>query len=210
MIRVLIADDHAIVRRGLRELLGETSDIQATAEATNGHEVLEKVREDDFDVLLLDISMPGKNGIDVLKDLRAEKQALPVLILSMYPEEQYAVRALKAGASGYLAKDVAPESLIDAIRKVHSGGRYITSTLAERLVLELSTQNRKDLHLRLSDREYEVMRGIASGKTVSEIATDLSLSTKTVSTYRDRTLKKMGMKTNAQLTHYAISRGLVG
>lgn len=209
MIRVLIADDHTILRKGLRELLEETSDIEPAGEATNGKEVLKKVREDAFDVILLDISMPGRSGIDVLKHLKTEKPDLPVLILSMYPEDQYAIRALKAGASGYLTKDSAPEQLIGAIRKVHAGGRYVSSTLAEKLALELTGGDGKDLHLKLSDREYEVMCRIASGQTVSEIAKDLSLSVKTVSTYRARTLEKMGMKTNAELTHYAISQGLV-
>ncbi|MFQ6616926.1 MAG: response regulator [Fidelibacterota bacterium] len=209
MIQVLVADDHRLVRQGLMEILSESSDIVVTGEASNGRDVLTKISKHDYDAVLLDISMPGRSGLDILKDLKSLKPDLPVLMLSMHPEEHYAIRALKAGASGYLTKDVAPEKLIQAVRKVSTGRKYITASLAEKLAFQLSEGVEGNPHDRLSDREYEVMCRIASGKTVSEIARDLSLSVKTISTYRARALDKMGMKTNAELTHYAIKRGLI-
>jgi DNA-binding NarL/FixJ family response regulator len=209
MIKVLIADDHTIVRKGLKQILSETNDIEVAGEAANAKEVISKVSESDYDLVLLDISFPGRSGIDVLKQLRCLKPTLSVLILSMYPEEQYALRSLRAGASGYLTKESAPEELIDAIRKVASGGKYITSSLAEKLAFEVSTLPKKLLHEMLSDREYQVMCMIASGKTVKEIAEALFLSVKTISTYRSRILSKMQMNNNAQLTHYSIKQGLV-
>jgi len=206
MIKVLIADDHTIVREGLKQIFEETPDVVAAGEAKNGQEILDKVRENDYDVVLLDISMPGRGGLDVLKQLKNEKPELPVLVLSMYPEEQYAVRVLKAGASGYLTKESASNELIVAIRKVSGGRKYITSSLAERLAydLEFKTNVKEKLHEGLSDREYQVMCMIASGKTVKEIAKELSLSVKTISTYRYRVLEKMKMKNNAELIRYAI------
>jgi len=178
-------------------------------EASDGLEALHKVRQDHYDLVLLDIAMPGIGGLDVLKHLKAERPDLPVLMLSMYPEEQYAVRTLKAGASGYLTKESASDELIAAIRKVSRGGKYVTSSLAEKLASCLDANSDKPVHERLSDREYQVVRMIASGKTVTEIAEDLSLSVKTISTNRSRALIKMGMKTNAELTYYAIKHGLV-
>lgn len=210
MITLLIADDHAIFREGLKHILEEHPDIVVADEAANGWEVLDKVWKRDFDMVLLDISMPGMPAIDVLKRLKAEKPRLPVLILSMYPEDQYAVRFIRAGASGYLTKESAPDELITAIRRITSGRKYITSSLAEKLADEVEPDAEKPLHNTLSDREYEVFRLIASGKTVTEIADALSLSVKTISTYRSRILEKMRMKTNAELMHYALKHGLLG
>ena len=209
MIKILIADDHAIVREGLKQIVADTSDMVVAGEAVDGQEVLEQVRKEDWDLILLDISMPGRGGIDTLKELKIEKPKLPVLVLSMYPEEQYAVRALKAGASGYLTKESAPEELIEAIRKVSQGRKYISAALAESLAFHVGTNSEKPLHETLSNREYQVMLMLASGKTVKEIANDLSLSAKTISTNRVRALRKMGMKNNAELTYYAITHGLV-
>lgn len=209
MTRILIADDHTIVREGLKQILEETKDLVVTGEAANGHEALDCVRRRDFDAVLLDISMPGRNGIDILKEIRTERPNLPVLVLSMHSEEQYAVRALRAGASGYITKESPPDELILAIRKVATGKKYIGPTLAEKLASVLEKGKDKHLHEALSDREYQVLCMIASGKSVKEIGEELSLSIKTISTYRTRILEKMGMKTNAQLTHYAIQNRLV-
>ncbi len=209
MIRVIIADDHAVVREGLRQILLGTSDMVVAGEAANGQELLTKIRGKGIDVVVLDISLPGRSGLEILKDLKRERPKLPVLILSMHSEEQFAVRALKAGASGYLTKESAPEELVKAIRKVVAGGKYISQQLAERLAFDLEKGFEKAPHETLSDREYEVMLMIARGKTVSEIADELSLSVKTVSTYRERILEKMKMKTNAELIRYAIQNRLV-
>jgi two-component system, NarL family, invasion response regulator UvrY len=210
MIKVLIADDHAVVRSGLKQILAETSDIVVAGEATNGRETFEKVQQQHWDALVLDITMPGRSGLEVLKDIKHLKPDLPVLVLSMHAEEQFATRTLKAGASGYLNKESAPEELVKAIRKICAGGKYVNATQAERLVGELTGATSKLPHEVLSDREYEILCLIASGKTPTQIATDLSLSIKTVSTYRARLLEKMQLTTNAQLTHYAIKGGLVG
>jgi len=209
MVRILVADDHAIVRKGLKQIIAETADMVVADEACDGQEVLNKLRKDSFDVVLLDISMPGRTGLDILRELKTENPRVPVLVLSMYPEEQYAVRVLKAGASGYLTKESAPDELIAAIRKVSVGKRYVTPSLAEKLALNLQADSDKPLHESLSDREYQVMCMIASGKTVGEIAEKLSLSAKTISTYRARILEKMKMKNNAEITHYAIQNRLV-
>ena len=209
MIKILIADDHAIIREGLKQILAETSDMVVAGEAADGREVLDHVRKDDYDLVLLDIAMPGRGGLDTLGRLKHEKPELPVLVLSMYPEEQYAIRAFKAGASGYLTKESAPEELISAIRKVTQGGKYVSSSLAEKLAFNLEKDTEKPLHEMLSDREYQVIIMIASGKTVTEISDKLSLSVKTISTNRARALKKMEMKTNAEMTYYAIKQGLV-
>ncbi len=209
MIKVLIADDHTLVRKGLKQILLDTKDIERADEAKDGKETIAKVSKKDYDLVLLDISLPGRSGIDVLKQIKISKPGLPVLILSMHPEEQYAVRSLKAGAAGYLTKESAPNELIDAIRKIASGGKYITTSLAEKLADEIGHDLEKPLHENLSDREYQVMCLIASGKTVKQIADDLNLSVKTISTHRARILRKMNMENNAQLTHYAIKNGLV-
>jgi DNA-binding NarL/FixJ family response regulator len=209
MINILIADDHTIVREGLKQILAETADMVVTDEAVNGLDVVEKAAKQNFDVVLLDISMPGRNGLDVLKQLRAEHPHLPVLILSMYSEEQYAMRALRAGAAGYLTKDSASDELILAIRKISSGKKYLGPSLAEKLAVYLEHGEDKALHEALSDREYQVMCMIASGKAVKEIGEELNLSVKTISTYRARILDKMRMKTNAALTHYVIQNNLI-
>lgn len=209
MLRVLVADDHPIVRKGLRQTIAETTDIVVADEAADGHEVVGKVVQNQYDVVLLDISMPGIHGIDVLKEIKGLRPDLPVLVLSMHPEEQYGVRALKAGASGYLVKESSPDELVSAIRKVARGGKYVSSTLAERLASRLNMDTTRPLHEALSDREYQVMQLIASGKTVKEISLQLQLSVKTISTYRHRVLEKMQMRSNAELTHYAIQNDLV-
>jgi two-component system, NarL family, invasion response regulator UvrY len=209
MIKVLIADDHAVVRQGLRQILTETPDMSVAGEASNGPEALERARDDEYDVMVLDITMPGRSGFDVLKELRTDKPKLPVLILSMHAEEQFAVRLLKAGASGYLNKESAPDELVKAIRKVVTGGRYVSPALAEKLAFEIDSDSDRLLHDSLSDREFQVMRMMASGKTVKEIATELSLSVKTISTYRARILDKMNLRTNAELIHYAIQNQLI-
>lgn len=178
-------------------------------EASNGQEALNKVSENNYDVVLLDISMPGRNGLDILKQLKREKPKLHVLMLSVYPEEQYAVRALRAGASGYLTKESAPSELIAAVRKISQGGKYVTSLLAEKLAFDLEFYVEEPHHKLLSDREYQVMCMIATGKTVKEIARELSLSVQTISTYRTRILEKMKMKNNAEIIHYAVKQGLV-
>ena len=209
MIKILIADDHPVVRKGLKEIIEKTPSMMVSDEASNGQETLEKVRKSDFDIVLLDISMPGRSGLEILKELKSEKPELSVLILSMHPEEQYAVRVLKAGASGYLTKESAPDELIAAIKKASIGRKYVSSSLAEKLALYLEIDDERPLHETLSDREYEVMCMIASGKTITEIARELFLSIKTISTYRSRILEKMGMKSNAELTHYALKHELV-
>jgi two-component system invasion response regulator UvrY len=209
MLKILIVDDHPVVRRGLKQIIAETTDIVVAGEAADGLEALTKVGAGDYDVVLLDISMPVKNGIDVLAQLKYERPKLPVLMLSMHPEEQYAVQALRAGASGYLTKESAPNELVGAIRKVSTGGKYVSASLAEKLASIVQKGYEELPHQTLSERELHVMRLIASGKTVSEIAEELSLSVKTISTYRSRILKKMQMKNNAQLTRYAINNSLI-
>lgn len=209
MIKVLIADDHAIVREGLKQILAETADLVVAGEASNGREVLTHVRNQECDLVLLDLGMPGKDGLETLKELKQEKPNLPVLVLSIYPEEQYAVRLLKAGASGYLTKESAPEELIAAIRKVSRQGMYVSASLGEKLALDLQTDGEKPVHELLSDREFRVMLLIAGGKTVKEIAEEMFLSVKTISTYRVRALNKMHMKNNAEFTYYAIKKGLL-
>ena len=209
MTRILVADDHAIVRQGLKQIVADTPDLVVTGEASRGREVLERVSKDDYDVVLLDITMPDKTGLEVLEELKRLRPKLPVLILSMHPEEQYAIRALRAGASGYVTKEGVPDELITAIRKVSLGGKYISPSLAEKLAVFLEGGAKKPLHQALSDREYQVMCMIASGKTVKEISEELFLSVKTVSTYRSRILQKMKMKNNAQLTHYCAQNRLV-
>jgi DNA-binding NarL/FixJ family response regulator len=209
MSKVLIADDHTLVRKGLRQILLESGAVKVADEAKDGKETIAKVSANPYDVVLLDISFPGRSGIEVLKQVKSLRPKLPVLILSMHPEEQYAVRALRAGAAGYLTKESAPDELIEAIRKVAKGGKYITASLADKLAAEIGEPSDEMLHERLSDREYQVMCMIASGKTVKEIGCELNLSVKTISTHRARILIKMNMRNNAQLTHYAIKYKLV-
>lgn len=207
-MKVLIVDDHAVVRAGLRQILTEGGGV-TVGEAGDGPAALEMLRERDWDMVLLDVALPGRNGIDVLKQIKAEWKKLPVLMLSMYSEDQYAIRAFRAGAAGYMTKESASEELLSAVRKVASGGRYVSESVAELLAYRLDGGPSEEApHLDLSDREYEVLKLIACGRTVSEIAESLALSVKTISTYRSRILEKMGMKTNAELTHYAVTRGL--
>jgi len=209
MIRVLIADDHPIYRQGLLQILMEVPDMFAVDEAGSGEEALSKALDKDYDLVLLDISMPGRGGLDALKALKTHLPKLPVLILSMHPEEQYAVRALRAGASGYLNKECAWDELVIAIKKVLGGGKYVSAALAEKLADNLGSGNTdRPLQEILSNREYQVFRMIASGKTVSAIAEELSLSIKTISTHRVRILGKMKLKNNAELIHYAITNKL--
>ena len=208
-LRVLIVDDHTIVRQGLRHTLADASQIGEIVEAATPQEALDLVRQREWDAVILDIGLPGRGGLDVLKDIKREVPRLPVLILSMHSEDQYAVRALRAGAAGYLTKEAATQNLIDAIRKVAAGGRYISPALAERLATELTADPSRPLHASLSDREFDVLRSIASGQTVGEIADRLSLSVKTVSTYRARVLEKMHLKNNAELMHYVLTNHLL-
>ncbi|MFL6718192.1 MAG: response regulator [Burkholderiaceae bacterium] len=208
-ISVLIADDHAIVREGLKQILADTTNIVVEGEAENGLSAVQLVRGCDSHVLLLDISMPDRSGIEVLKQIRKEKPALAVLMLSMHREDQYAVRALKAGASGYLNKQSAPAELVNAIRQVASGRKYISPELAQQLANQVSDDRDEVLHENLSDREFQTLTMIASGMAVSDIAAELALSVKTVSMYRSRLLAKMRLRHNAELTHYAIKHKLV-
>jgi DNA-binding NarL/FixJ family response regulator len=209
-IRILIADDHPIVREGYKKILMSQPDMDVTGEAGNGQEVLDLIQKKDFELILLDISMPGRSGLEILKELKSQKPHLPVMILSIYPEEQYAVRAFRDGASGYLTKASTPKELISAIRKVSQGGRYVTEALAEKLTYFLHGDVEKAPHEKLSDREYQVMLLIASGKTVTQIADELCLSVKTISTYRRHILEKMQFTTNAEITMYAIQNKLLG
>jgi two-component system, NarL family, invasion response regulator UvrY len=208
-MKVLIADDHAVFRRGLIETLTEAFPKVTFGEARTAQETLEHARRQDWDIVILDISMPGRSGLDILDDLRRSRSRLPILILSMHPEQQFARRALKAGAAGYLTKDSVTEELKEAVKKIAAGGRYVSATLAEKLAMDLRQGADAPPHELLSDREFQVLRMIASGKTVKDIAEDLSLSVKTVSTYRARILEKTGMKTNAELIRYALQTQLV-
>lgn len=208
MIRILIADDHAIIRSGLVRILGKNPEMKVVAEFGNGIDALNWLRSNDCDIALVDISMPNMNGIDLLKQLREEKPKLPVLIISIYAEDQYAVRLIKAGAAGYLTKGCAPAIVIDAVRQIAAGKKYISPSVAEMLANEFGSNDGKYPHETLSDREYQIFLLLAAAKTVSEIADDLSLSAKTISTYRSRILEKMHLRNNAELMHYAIEKQL--
>ena len=209
MIKILIADDHQLIREGLKKILKEEHDMSVVGEGGNADEVFKLVRESDLDVVLLDISMPGRSGLEVLKELKHTHPKLPILMLSMHPEDRFAVRSLKAGASGYITKESAGEELVSAIRKVVGGGKYISMFLAEKLAFGLDADSGRPPHEALSDREFQVMTMISAGKKMTEIAEELSLSIRTVNTYRARILEKMQMKNNAELIHYAIQHGLV-
>jgi DNA-binding NarL/FixJ family response regulator len=208
-MKILLTDDHALVRQGLRLILADNFKNATFGEARNAHEALTKVWKEKWDVVVLDVTMPGRSGLEVLKEIKRSRPKLPVLVVSMHPEDQFAVRILKAGAAGYLTKESAGEELVGAIKKVLAGGKYVSPSLAERMASYLAIDVQKAPHERLSDREFLVLRMIASGKPVSEIAKELSLSVATISTYRARLLEKMDMKNNAELTHYAIQKELV-
>jgi DNA-binding NarL/FixJ family response regulator len=208
-VQVLIADDHPVVRQGLKQMLGAEADLAVAGEASNGHEAIELCERVAWDVAVVDYNMPGKGGVDLVKELRHRYPHRPVLVLSIYPEDQYAVRALKAGAAGYLTKETATEELVNAIRKVAKGGRFVSVALGEWLAQELAGGGDQPLHRKLSDREYQIMWMIASGKTVSEIGEQLFLSPNTISTYRARILQKLDLKNNAELMRYAIRHQLV-
>lgn len=208
-IRVLIADDHAIIRQGLKQILSDTEDLEVVAEADGGVKALQVLRNTQCDVVLMDVSMPDRNGIDTLKLVKKEFPRLPVLILSMHPEEQYAVRALRAGAAGYLSKQGAPEQLVTAIRQVAAGKKYVSAAVAEELANAIGEDVERPAHEKLSDREYQTLCMISSGKTLTQIAEQLNLSVKTVSVYRARLLEKMKLRNNAELTHYGLKHGLV-
>jgi DNA-binding NarL/FixJ family response regulator len=208
MIKVLVADDHAIVRAGLKQYVSDTTDIIVADEAGNGEEALNKALKNDYDVILLDITLPGRNGLDILKQLKSQKPEVKILILTIHPEDQYAMRTLRAGASGYLTKESAPQELISAIRKVAAGGKYISSSLAEKLAFDFRGNQVKPLHQVLSDREYQIMCMIAAGKRLSDIAKELDLSVKTVSSYRSRLLRKLNLKNNTELVRYTLDNQL--
>jgi two-component system invasion response regulator UvrY len=209
MIRIIIADDHAAVRRGVKDILADEADMEIGAEASTAQELLDLVRKQGWDAVVLDISLPGRSGLEVLSELKQEHPSLPVLVHTMHHEDQFAVRALRAGAAGYLTKDSPPAELVKALRKIVAGGKYVGQSLAEKLAVNVDANIDSAPHQALSDREFQVLRLLASGKTVSEIADELSLSVKTISTYRRRILDKMKMKNNAELMRYALQHKVV-
>jgi DNA-binding NarL/FixJ family response regulator len=210
MIRLVIADDHAIVREGLKRIVGDAGDLHIEAEAADGNEVVKLVREREFDVLVTDLSMPGRSGMELIKLVKAEKPRLRILVLSMHEEAQYAVRAIKSGASGYLTKESAPGQLVQAIRKIAAGGAYISSEVAEQLALGAMPGGDKPPHEALSDREFEVFRQLVAGTSVTEIAGNLKLSVKTVSTHKANLMQKLGISNSSELVRYAIRHGIAG
>jgi two-component system, NarL family, invasion response regulator UvrY len=210
VIRILVADDHSVVRKGIKQIVADSPGMEVVGEAATGQEALELVRSGCFDLVILDISMPGRGGLEILRELKAEAPAPKVIILSMYPEEQYAIRCLRDGASAYLMKGSPPEELILAIETVTSGKRYITPSIADRLASYIEDSSQQPPHETLSDREMQILVLIGSGIRASDIAEELNLSVKTISTYRSRILLKMNMETNAQLIRYALQHGLVG
>jgi two-component system, NarL family, invasion response regulator UvrY len=209
MIKILVADDHAIVRQGLKQILADSPDLVVAGEASNGKEALEKIRTEQWDVVVLDISLPDPNGLVILQHIKNERPGLPVLVLTMHAEDQYAVRMLRAGAAGFLTKESAPEQLITAIQQIAQGGRYLSPSLTQKLVSHLGTDMTKPRHETLSDREFQVMSMIVGGKGLTEIARHLGISVKTVSTHRARLLEKMHLKNNAELVQYALRNGLI-
>ncbi|MBN1547043.1 MAG: response regulator transcription factor [Syntrophaceae bacterium] len=209
MIRVFIADDHAVVRQGLKQIFSDSHDITVAGEGSNANEIMEGIRKKNYDVLLLDISLPGMNGLEIIKQIQHEQLRQPVLVLTVYPEEQYAMRAIRAGACGYLNKGCEPSELIKAIRSIAKGRKYFTYIVLERLVYQVGLNTKKTPHERLSDREYQVMCLIARGKRIGDIAKELALSGKTISTYRARILEKLNVKSTAEIIHYAITQELI-
>lgn len=208
-IKILIADDHAIVREGLKQIVSEEADMRVSGEASNASEIFSLLEKENFRIIILDISMPGRSGLEALKDLRKNYPAIPVLILSMFSEDQYGLRAIKAGAAGYLKKVSAPTELVIAIRKIVSGGKYINQALAEKLANEFSSKETEYLHDSLSDREYQIMCLIALGNSAEKIASELTLSVNTVYTYRNRILEKLHLKSNVELTQYVFQHKLL-
>lgn len=208
MIHILLVDDHTLIREGLKQILSEQTDLVITAEASSGQQALEVVANQNFDIVLLDIGLPDQNGIEVLKEIKQTKPNLPVLILTMYSEEQYAIRLLKMGAAGYLSKESSPEQLVNAIRKILSGGKFLSQNVTEQLLMGLNNSGAKPSHEQLSARELQIFSLIASGKTLTDIAQELYLSVKTISTYRSRILTKMDLKSNADLVRYAVANHL--
>ena len=208
-IKILIADDHPVVREGIKQIIGRAPDMVIGGEALTGQEVLDKIAQETWDVVILDVNMPGKDGFEVLRELKRDVPKLPILVLSVYPEEQIGVRILRAGASGFLNKESAPKQLLNAIRKIHSGGKFVSPSLAEKLAVEIESRTAGELHKGLSNREFQVLCLIASGKTIAEIGTHFSISEKTVRTYRDRLLKKMNLKNDVEITHYALKHQLI-
>jgi two-component system, NarL family, invasion response regulator UvrY len=208
-IKILIADDHAFLREGIKKTIGDETDMKIIAEASNAADAFKLLQENEIDVAIMDISMPGKSGLDLLKDLKAVKKKFKILILSMHPEDRFAIRALKAGASGYLTKESAPDELVKAIRTVLNGRKYVSSSLAEKLIDVINDDTDKMPHENLSDREFEVFIKIASGEKTTEIASELSISIHTVNTYRSRILEKLGVSSNVELTQYAIHNNLI-
>lgn len=206
---IIIADDHPVVRAGLRQILVESGEIRRIAEACDGQDLLEKLKKNRFDIILLDITMPGRNGLEILKELRVLYPSIPVLVLSVHPEEQYALRVIRSGAAGYLTKETAPENLLEAVRRILGGKKYITQEIAEILAASLDERGGVAPHLRLWDREFETFRMIALGKSLTDIAGEMFLNVKTISTYRRRILDKMNMKSTAELVNYAVKNGLV-
>lgn len=208
-MRILIADDHPVVRHGLKQILASDPNLCVVGEAKDGNEALALARKLEWDVAIIDYSMPGKGGLELLKEIKRERPGRPVLVLSMYPEEAHATRVLKAGGAGYLCKDAASAELADAVRKVASGGRYVSPSLAERIALDLAPDGQKPLHAGLSDREYRVMWLLASGKQIKQVAREMFLSASTVSTYRSRILRKLQVSSNAELVRYAVKHQLI-
>ncbi|MBI4776476.1 MAG: response regulator transcription factor [Deltaproteobacteria bacterium] len=209
MLKVFLADDHSVVREGLKRILTDEFKMVAYGEAENGAEVMELVRKQYWDFLILDITMPGRSGFDLLPDLREERPDLPVLVLSMHSEDQFALRVLKAGASGYITKGKAPREVLSAVKRILEGGKYVSPSFAQRMVVDLATGGEQPQHGNLSQREFQVLRMIASGDTLTEIAGTLSLSVKSISTYRARLLDKLELRSNAELTEYALEHGIV-
>jgi two-component system invasion response regulator UvrY len=209
MLRILVADDHPVVRQGIMRIIEDTQDMVVTGEAENGHDALKQIKEKEFDLILLDISMPGSDGLEVIREIKKSKPDIPVLILTIHPEKYYGLRMLQAGASGYLTKQNAPFELIEAIRKVAQGGMYISNSLAELLVISKRTGSGKPSHETLSDREYQVMYMIAVGKKVKSIAEELSISVKTIHVHRRHIMEKMSLTSNADIIHYAIQNGIL-
>ena len=209
MLQILVTDDHAVIRQGLKQILLDGFGKVDVSEAQNAHEALEQIWKKELDAVVMDITMPGRSGLDIFREIKSARPKLPVLFLSMHEEDQFAVRALKAGAAGFISKECAPHELVNAVKKILAGGKYVSNSLAQKLAVDLATDSSKPLHESLSNREFEVMCLIASGKSATQIAQQLAPSVKTVSTYRARILVKMKMKTNADLTHYAIKNNLV-